>query len=90
VVESILLARNVDVNGCNEIGQTALHWAARYDQARIVDLLLERTETDVNVMCDGKTALMLASQGPNLNFNFSKNSVKSISKRHISSGSLQR
>ncbi|KAE8155613.1 ankyrin repeat-containing domain protein [Aspergillus tamarii] len=47
-IARILLARGANINAYNEDGQTALHVACRYNNPRLVDLLLSHPQLDVN------------------------------------------
>jgi ankyrin repeat protein len=62
-VRAILASPNVDVNGVDEHGNTALIEAARFGHNDVVTALVI-AKADVNAKNDdGKTALMLASEG---------------------------
>ena len=62
-VRSLLTSRNVDVNGVDADGNTALIEAARFGHDDVVAALLI-AKADVNVKNrDGKSALMLAAEG---------------------------
>jgi ankyrin repeat protein len=62
-VRSILVSPNVDVNGIDEHGNTALIEAARFGHDEVVTALL-MAKADMKVKNDeGKTALMLAAEG---------------------------
>ncbi len=62
-VKSLLASPNVDVNGVDADGNTALIEAARFGHDDVVAALLI-AKADVNAKNhDGKTALMLASEG---------------------------
>lgn len=62
-VRSLLVSPNVDVNGADADGNTALIEAARFGHDDVVAALLI-AKADVNAKNrDGKTALMLASEG---------------------------
>jgi uncharacterized protein len=62
-VKSLLTSPNVDVNGVDADGNTALIEAARFGHDDVVQALLI-AKADVNIKNrDGKTALMLASEG---------------------------
>lgn len=62
-VKSLLVSPNVDVNGVDAEGNTALIEAARFGHDDVVEALLI-AKADVNVKNkQGKTALMLASEG---------------------------
>lgn len=62
-VKSLLTSPNVDVNGVDPDGNTALIEAARFGHDDVVSALLI-AKADVNAKNrDGKTALMLASEG---------------------------
>lgn len=62
-VKSLLVSPNVDVNGVDADGNTALIEAARFGHDDVVAALLI-ARADVNAKNrDGKTALMLASEG---------------------------
>src|ERR1043166_7202158 len=62
-VKALLASPNVDVNGVDADGNTALIEAARFGHDDVVQALLI-AKADVNVKNkQGKTALMLASEG---------------------------
>lgn len=62
-VRSLLASPNVDVNGVDADGNTALIEAARFGHDDVVTALLI-AKADVNAKTrDGKTALMLAAEG---------------------------
>ena len=62
-VRSLLPSPNVDVNGVDDNGNTALIEAARFGHDDVVTALLI-AKADVKVQNDqGKTALMLAAEG---------------------------
>jgi uncharacterized protein len=62
-VKSLLASPNVDVNGADANGNTALIEAARFGHDDVVAALLI-ARADVNLKNrDGKTALILASEG---------------------------
>jgi hypothetical protein len=62
-VRSLLASPNVDVNGVDDQGNTALILAARFGHNEVVRALL-LAKADVKVRNkDGKTALMLAAEG---------------------------
>lgn len=62
-VRSLLASPNVDVNGVDDNGNTALIEAARFGHDDVVTALLI-AKADVKVQNDqGKTALMLAAEG---------------------------
>lgn len=62
-VRSLLASPNVDVNGVNADGNTALIEAARFGHDDVVAaLLIARADVSAKNR-DGKTALMLASEG---------------------------
>lgn len=62
-VKSLLASPNVDVNGVDADGNTALIEAARFGHDDVVEALLI-ARADVNAKNkQGKTALMLASEG---------------------------
>jgi hypothetical protein len=62
-VRSILASPNVDVNGIDDHGNTALIQAARFGHDEVVTALLI-AKADVNIKNDeGNTALMLAAEG---------------------------
>src|SRR5689334_1427287 len=62
-VKTLLTSPNVDVNGVDAEGNTALIEAARFGHDDVVQALLI-AKADVNVKNkQGKTALMLASEG---------------------------
>lgn len=62
-VKSLLASPNVDVNGVDADGNTALIEAARFGHDDVITALLV-ARADVNAKNkDGKTALMLASEG---------------------------
>ena len=62
-VKSLLASPNVDVNGVDADGNTALIEAARFGHDDVVQALL-LAKADVTAKNrDGKTALMLASEG---------------------------
>jgi hypothetical protein len=62
-VRSILASPNVDVNGIDDHGNTALIQAARFGHDEVVTALLI-AKADVKIKNDeGNTALMLAAEG---------------------------
>jgi ankyrin repeat protein len=62
-VRTILASPNVDVNGVDDQGNTALILAARFGHNEVVRALL-LAKADVRVKNkEGKTALMLAAEG---------------------------
>ena len=62
-VRTLLASPNVDVNGIDDHGNTALIQAARFGHDEVVTALLI-AKADVKIQNDeGKTALMLASEG---------------------------
>ncbi len=62
-VKSLLVSPNVDVNGVDADGNTALIEAARFGHDEVVTALL-LAKADVNARTrEGKTALMLAAEG---------------------------
>jgi ankyrin repeat protein len=62
-VRTLLASSNVDVNGIDDHGNTALIQAARYGHDEVVTTLLI-AKADVKIKNnEGKTALMLASEG---------------------------
>jgi len=62
-VRTLLVSPNVDVNGVDDQGNTALILAARFGHNDVVTALL-LAKADVKVKNkDGKTALMLAAEG---------------------------
>ena len=62
-VKSLLASPNVDVNGVDADGNTALIEAARFGHDDVVEALLI-SRADVNVKNhQGKTAMMLAAEG---------------------------
>jgi ankyrin repeat protein len=62
-VRTLLVSPNVDVNGIDDHGNTALIQAARFGHDEVVTALLI-AKADVKTKNDeGKTALMLAAEG---------------------------
>jgi len=62
-VRTLLASPNVDVNGIDDQGNTALIQAARFGHNEVVTTLLA-ARADVTIKNnEGKTALMLASEG---------------------------
>jgi ankyrin repeat protein len=62
-VRTLLVSPNVDVNGIDDHGNTALIQAARFGHDEVVTALLV-AKADVKTKNDeGKTALMLAAEG---------------------------
>jgi uncharacterized protein len=62
-VRTLLASPNVDVNGIDDHGNTALIQAARFGHDEVVTALLI-AKADVKIKNDeGKTALMLAAEG---------------------------
>lgn len=62
-VRTLLASPNVDINGIDDHGNTALIQAARFGHDEVVTALLI-AKADVKIKNDeGKTALMLASEG---------------------------
>lgn len=62
-VRTLLASPNVDVNGIDDHGNTALIQAARFGHDEVVTALL-LAKADMNAKNDeGKTALMLAAEG---------------------------
>lgn len=62
-VKSLLVSPNVDVNGVDADGNTALIEAARFGHDDVVQALLIAKANVTAKNRDGKTALMLASEG---------------------------
>jgi ankyrin repeat protein len=70
VVKSLLGRSSIDVNikggeiGTNRTNRTALAWAIIYKRERVAELLLMKSDIDVNLKYEGgRTALMLAVKG---------------------------
>jgi ankyrin repeat protein len=62
-VRNLLVSPDVDVNGIDDQGNTALMEAARFGHDEVVTALLT-AKTDVKIKNkEGKTALMLAAEG---------------------------
>ena len=62
-VRTLLTSPNVDINGADEQGNTALIEAARFGHDEVVtSLLLQRADASVKNH-QGKSALMLAAEG---------------------------
>ena len=62
-VRTLLASPNVDVNGLDDQGNTALIQAARFGHDEVVSALLV-ARADVTIKnVEGKTALMLAAEG---------------------------
>ena len=62
-VKTLLVSPNVDVNGIDDQGNTALIQAARFGHDEVVrDLLVAKADVTVK-NSEGKTALMLAAEG---------------------------
>ena len=62
-VKTLLVSPNVDVNGIDDQGNTALIQAARFGHDEVVrDLLVARADVTIK-NSEGKTALMLAAEG---------------------------
>jgi ankyrin repeat protein len=62
-VRTLLASPNVDVNGIDDHGNTALIEAARFGHDEVVTaLLIAKADTKVK-NAEGKTALMLAAEG---------------------------
>lgn len=62
-VKTLLVSPNVDVNGIDDQGNTALIQAARFGHDEVVkDLLIAKADVTIK-NSEGKTALMLAAEG---------------------------
>lgn len=62
-VKTLLVSPNVDINGIDDQGNTALIQAARFGHDEVVrDLLVARADVTVK-NSEGKTALILAAEG---------------------------
>ena len=59
-VATTLIQAGADVNSVDNLGSSPLHSAARHDQEGVVNILLEQEATDVNLMVNQWTPLMVA------------------------------
>eukprot|EP00922_Rhytidocystis_sp_ex-Travisia-forbesii_P058294 GHVS01086183.1.p1 GENE.GHVS01086183.1~~GHVS01086183.1.p1 ORF type:complete len:329 (+),score=31.82 GHVS01086183.1:69-1055(+) len=56
-LQSVLNHKKCEINGTDEDGNTALHWAARFNQADAINELLDRRIKTATVNSDGAIAL---------------------------------
>ena len=60
LVVKVLLEWRMDINATDNLGNTALHYAARFNRANIVQLLLDNNAHIDRKNADGETALDIA------------------------------
>ena len=67
-IVKLLLASNANVNGADNFGYTALHWATLYGYINITELLLNQKGCDITVQTDHRdTALHIAVMNNRIN-----------------------